>query len=128
MPRGLRVALAMAAVVIVALTVFAALPSNRWFWSKVFSKGSHTITYQVTGSGQSATVIYETPQGQTVRQDVAMPWETSFDAKPGTPVVIQAVSGGDGSITCRIKWEGHTIWVATNYGGNPPSCEAHSTA
>src|SRR6266576_4800625 len=95
MPRGLRVALLMAAVVVAALAVFAALPSNRWFWSKMFTHGPHTITYQVTGSGRSATVTYETPQGQTIRQDVAMPWETSFEAEPGTPVVIQAVSGGD---------------------------------
>jgi hypothetical protein len=128
MPRGLRIALLMAAAGFIALAVVAALPSNRWFWLKAFAKGPHTITYQVTGNGESATVTYTTPQGQTARQDVVIPWETSFDVASGTPVEMRAVSGGDGSITCRIKWEGHTIWVATNYGGHPPTCEAHATA
>src|SRR6266487_2587390 len=43
-------------------------PSNRWFWSKMFAKGAHTITYQVSGGGRSATVTYETSRGQIVSQ------------------------------------------------------------
>jgi hypothetical protein len=97
------------AAIVMAVLIVALLPSNRWFWSKAVEKGPHSITYEVTGSMSSATVTYETTEGQEVQKEVPLPWDFSFSAAPGTDVKLSATSSEDGTIACRIKWEGHTF-------------------
>src|SRR5262245_35629856 len=87
---------------------------NRWFFSYVTSTGPHAITYQVTGEG-SARVTYATADGrQTV--SASLPWEVTVTVPDGTALSVAATAESTGSITCRIKWEGHTIGLDLESG------------
>jgi len=122
LPRVVRIILIFGAVLVIGLAVVAALPSNRWFWSMLFARGPHRMTYEVTGSARSASVQYVTADGRVVLGDVPLPWDLSFVAETGTRLQLRAVADDDGSVTCRIKWEGHTRNVDAQIVGSPASC------
>jgi Mycobacterium membrane protein len=122
LPRVVRIILILGAVLVIGLAIIAALPSNRWFWSMLLAKGPHQMTYEVTGSARSASVRYLTADGRVVVGDVPLPWDLSFVADTGARLQLQAVADDDGSVTCRIKWEGHSRNVDAEVGGSPSSC------
>lgn len=129
MPWPLKAALVIGAALLVGVVVLAVLPSHRWFWSKMFERGPHTITYQVTGDAPSATVTYLDASGKPVNQDVALPWEMSFIAEAGAPLEVEAISATEDSITCRVKWEGHTVSFQVGVGtGHPSTCQTGTKA
>jgi hypothetical protein len=99
--------------------------ANRWFLSYLTSSSPHAITYQVTGSG-TAQVAYQTPEGTTT-DTVSLPWEVTLTVPDGSALSIIAAGSGSGFLTCRIKWEGHTIGIDAE-SASPPTCQKSATA
>ncbi len=87
-----------------------------------FGSGSYPMSYQVTGSARSASVRYTTPDGHEVEQDVTLPWILPFVGSRHDDLRLEAIAGGQGSITCRIKFEGHTINFKAVGGASPAAC------
>ena len=123
LPKGLKLLFVLLAVFFVLTAVIAY--ANRWFISYVTSTSPHAITYQVTGSGQ-AQVAYRTPEGTTT-DTVSLPWEVTLTVPDGSMLSIAATGSDGGFLTCRIKWEGHTIGLDTE-SANPPACQKSATA
>ena len=123
LPKGLKLLFVLLAVFFVLTGVIAY--ANRWFISYVTSTSPHAITYQVTGSG-TAQVAYRTPEGTTT-DTVSLPWEVTLTVPDGSTLSIAATGSGGGFLTCRIKWEGHTIGLDTE-SANPPACQKSATA
>jgi hypothetical protein len=122
LPKGLKLLFVLLAVFVVLTGIIAYM--NRWFFSYVTSTDPHAITYQVTGEG-SARVTYAAPDGrQTV--SVTLPWEVTVTVPDGTALNVAASAESTGSITCRIKWEGHTIGLDLESGGG--GCDTSATA
>jgi hypothetical protein len=123
LPKGLKLLFVLLGVLLVMTAGFAY--ANRWFISYVTSTGPHAITYQVTGSG-SAKVAYQTPEG-TRMDSVSLPWEVTLTVPDGSALSIAATGSGGGFLTCRIKWEGHTIGLDAE-SASPPTCQKSATA
>jgi hypothetical protein len=123
LPKGLKLLFVLLAVFVVLTAVIAY--ANRWFISYVTSTSPHAITYQVTGSG-TAQVAYRTPEG-TRMDTVSLPWEVTLTVPDGSALSIAATGSGDGFLTCRIKWEGHTIGLDAE-SASPPTCQKSATA
>ena len=123
LPKGLKLLFVLLAVFFVLTGVIAY--ANRWFISYVTSTSPHAITYQVTGSG-TAQVAYGTPEGTTT-DTVSLPWEVTLTVPDGSMLSIAATGTSGGFLTCRIKWEGHTIGLDTE-SANQPACQKSATA
>lgn len=83
--------------------------------------GTRKIVFEVTGSGVSkATSITYTVGGNSSQaNNTKLPWEkeaTSSDPFLLLSLVAQSGSGGDGSISCRIKVDGKVIVENTSQG------------
>ena len=116
--RVLLIVGAVLLLLVVVFVVFVVWP-NRWIVQKYTDEGPHTITYEVTGDGGTATVRFTGADGQAVTQTVDLPWNESFTAQTGMPLELQAGQDTDGTISCRIKWEGHTFVFRTSFGSSP---------
>ena len=123
-PEGLKLLFVLLAVFLLLTGVIAY--ANRWFISYLTSTTPHAITYQVTGSG-TAQVAYQAPDGRTT-DTVSLPWEVTVTMPDGAPLSLVASAEGQDSITCRIKWEGHTIRIDTQVGSTPATCSSSSTS
>ncbi|WP_267595705.1 MmpS family transport accessory protein [Carbonactinospora thermoautotrophica] len=83
--------------------------------------GARKIVFEVTGSGVSkATSITYTVGGNSSQaNNTKLPWEkeaSSTDPFLLLSLVAQSGSGGDGSISCRIKVDGKVIVENTSQG------------
>ena len=123
LPKGLKLLFVLLAVFLLLTGVIAY--ANRWFISYLTSTTPHAITYQVTGSG-TAQVAYQGPDGRTT-DTVSLPWEVTVTMPDGAALSLVASAEGQDSITCRIKWEGHTIGLDTE-SANQPACQKSATA
>jgi hypothetical protein len=123
LPKGLKLLFVLLGVFLVMTAGIAY--ANRWFLSYLTSTSPHAITYQVTGSG-TARVAYETPEG-TVMDTVSLPWEVTVTVPDGSALSVTATGSGGGLLTCRIKWEGHTIGIDAE-SASPPTCQKSATA
>ena len=76
-----------------------------------------TITYEVIGSAQRATVVYNTPHGSSQATNVALPWAFAFNAEARDYLYVSAqVVRGDGEVTVTIR-KGASNWkIATAAG------------
>ena len=124
LPKGLKLLFVLLAVFLLLTGVIAY--ANRWFISYLTSTTPHAITYQVTGSGR-AQVAYQAPDGRTT-DTVSLPWEVTVTMPDAAPLSLVASAEGQDSITCRIKWEGHTIRIDTQVGSTPATCSSSSTS
>ena len=123
LPKGLKLLFVLLALFLVLTGVIAY--ANRWFISYLTSTSPHAITYQVTGTG-TAQVAYQAPDGRTT-DTVSLPWEVTVTMPDGAQLSLVASAQGQDSITCRIKWEGHTIQIDSAIGGTP-TCSSSSTS
>lgn len=68
----------------------------------------HSVSYSVKGSAtEAASLTYSNAQGGTQQEKVRLPWETSFEAKPGAPLYISAQNEMQyGSVIVQISIDG----------------------
>ena len=124
LPKGLKLLFVLLAVFLLLTGIIAY--ANRWFISYLTSTTPHAITYQVTGSG-TAQVAYQGPDGRTT-DTVSLPWEVTVTMPDRASLSLVASAEGQDSITCRIKWEGHTIRIDSQVGSTPATCSSASTS
>jgi len=123
LPKGLKLLFVLLGVFVIMTGAIAY--ANRWFFSYATSTSPHAITYQVTGNG-TARVTYQTPAGQET-DTVGLPWEVTLTVPDGSALSILATGENSGLLTCRIKWEGHTIGIESE-SADPPTCTKSATA
>ena len=76
-----------------------------------------TITYEVSGSAQRATVVYNTPHGSSQATNVALPWAFAFSAEARDFLYVSAqVIRGDGGLTVTIR-KGTSNWKSSTATG-----------
>ncbi|KWW98670.1 hypothetical protein LI90_297 [Carbonactinospora thermoautotrophica] len=83
--------------------------------------GARKIVFEVTGSGVSkaASITYTVGGNSSQANNAKLPWEketSSADPFLLLSLVAQSGSGGDGSISCRIKVDGKVIVENTSQG------------
>jgi hypothetical protein len=81
----------------------------------------------VTGNTASAHVTYLGPEGQT-DTEVRLPWQISVDLPHGTAAELRATANTGGSLTCRIKWEGHTVRFDVGSSNTTAWCTSSASA
>lgn len=82
-------------------------------------QGSHVnVTYEVSGTAQTAMITYRNASGNTQQEDVTLPWKETFRVERGQFTYISAQSRDDGgrSISCVISGDGEVIGEATSSG------------
>ena len=76
-----------------------------------------TITYEVDGSAERATVVYNTPHGSSQATNVALPWAFAFSAEPHDYLYVSAqVIRGEGEVTVTIR-KGTSNWKSSTTTG-----------
>ncbi|NOP99291.1 MmpS family transport accessory protein [Mycolicibacterium sp.] len=83
------------------------------------SKREVTVTYSVTGSGNSVAITYSGRDFNTAQEtDASLPWskDVTIDGL-GKTVTLTATNGSDGgTITCEISANGKTLAQQTSSG------------
>ena len=80
--------------------------------------GSHTVSYQVTGSARSAMLTYANAQGGTEQATVALPWSADYNMSQGDFLYISAQNQDSaGDVTTTIQVDGSTFKTSTSSGG-----------
>ncbi|WP_231965610.1 MULTISPECIES: MmpS family transport accessory protein [unclassified Mycobacterium] len=83
------------------------------------SKREVTVTYSVTGSGESVAITYSGRDFNTAQEtDASLPWskDVTIDGL-GKTVTLTATNGSDGgTITCEISANGKTLAQQTSSG------------
>ena len=68
------------------------------------------ITYEVMGSAERATIVYNTPHGSSQATNVALPWAFAFSAESRDYLYVSAqVVRGEGGVTVTIR-KGTANW------------------
>ncbi|HEY6244541.1 MAG TPA: hypothetical protein VIX17_11365 [Pyrinomonadaceae bacterium] len=81
------------------------------------SSSSPSVTYEVTGTTDSASVTYENETGGTEQADVTVPWTKRFVSHGGFLYLSAQNRSEYGSITVRINIDGQTVKTSTSNGG-----------
>jgi hypothetical protein len=123
LPKGLKLLFVLVGVFVIMTGAIAY--ANRWFISYLTSTSPHAISYQVTGNGM-ARVTYLTPAGRQT-DTVSLPWEVTLTVPDGSALSIAAAGNNSGLLTCRVKWEGHTIGIDAE-SSDEPTCTKSATA
>lgn len=73
---------------------------------------NRTMTYEVTGTGATATVVYSETRDSGERAEVPLPWTKKFT---GTHSVfnLQALPLNDDTVTCKVTIGGRVIATDT---------------
>jgi hypothetical protein len=113
-----------AAYILVTLVVFGALawlifggPRTRTSVPSFGPSGGTSLNarYEITGPATGASLTYTNASGGIQQNDVSLPWNTSFSARPGQFLSISAQKKGTGgTITCRITVDGVEIQQASS--------------
>jgi hypothetical protein len=79
---------------------------------------SVSVKYDVTGSAQTVFITYENQDGGTSqRDDVELPWSTSFQSEKGAFVYISAQNLDDtGDVTVTIFRDGKNFKSSSSSG------------
>jgi hypothetical protein len=78
----------------------------------------HLLVFEATGDG-TATVIYEAGLGFPTGVPVTLPWRKDFDVKgdvPAVNMIVARTSSGQGSITCRVLYDGKVVLTKKSSG------------
>jgi hypothetical protein len=82
------------------------------------STQSHSVSYEVIGNTDGASVTYQNQSGGTEQADVGVPWSKYLVSHDGDSLYVSAQNREDvGSITVRIAVDGKTVKTATSQGG-----------
>jgi hypothetical protein len=75
------------------------------------------ITYEVTGPGLRANVVYNTAYGASKATNVPLPWAFAFSAEPRDLLFVSAeIVRGNGSVTVTIRKGTQSLRTATATG------------
>jgi hypothetical protein len=83
------------------------------------SKREVTVTYEVTGTGDSVAVTYSGRDFNTAQETgVGLPWrkDVVIDGLGKTVILTGTRSMGDGTVTCRISANGKVVSEQTSSG------------
>ena len=81
----------------------------------------HTVSVEVSGSGQASEVTYKLSTDQGTERDVALPWKKETRSE-FLPVSVTASGANDAAVTCRIVVDGTEVATATSTPGAPATC------
>lgn len=92
---------------------FVAVESNRQW----------TVTYRVTGTGNSAAVRYSVREGGTTRENVHLPWAKDATLNASTAFVLEATPATDReTVTCEVRVNGKLVASNITFGGPKAGC------
>lgn len=75
------------------------------------------ITYEVTGQGLRANLVYNTAYGASKATNVPLPWAFAFSAEPKDLLFVSAeIVRGDGAVTVTIR-KGTQPWKSASASG-----------
>ncbi|WKG01645.1 MmpS family transport accessory protein [Mycolicibacterium sp. HK-90] len=115
-------------VLLAILTVIVLAVGGYVVFVAVESKRTWTVTYQVSGSGNSAAVRYSVRDGGTTTENVHLPWtkEASFGASTTFVLEVTPAAISD-SVACEVRVNGQLVDNATITGA-PAVCNGLTPA
>jgi len=113
---GLWVLLALLAVIVVVAGGVVAF--------KLYVNRDWTATFEVTGTGTTATVRYSGADRETVRKDVDLPWtqDITFSGKVKAFVLEVFPFAEDESVSCSVTVNGEVVVEKTRAPGEKVLC------
>lgn len=80
------------------------------------SASTPDVRYEVTGSANSANILWFNAQGGIEQGDYYLPFKKNFSFTNGTYASLTATNYGSGSITCQI-WVNDKLWRESKSSG-----------
>ena len=88
--------------IIVLFVVFSFVGCESYF--------NYSLNYAVHGSATTATVTYLNNAGETVEEEITIPWDKVIFITDNNPIAIKAVNTSGGEIDVRVFFDKRGFW------------------